>query len=122
MPNELILLLAVMAVIGLCLDAMRHRELALRAAQRVCTGQRIQLLDETVGLASLRLRRHSGLLKLERHYSFEVSVDGKDRHEGRLCLVDGRLANVTAPWLVEVEVLPLVPRSERAEEPRLTLH
>lgn len=114
MPTELLLLLGLFAVVGVWMDGLRQHEHAVRAAQRVCAGHDVQLLDQTVGLTALRLRRYNLGLKLERHYAFEVSIDGNDRHQGRLYLLDGRLAGVTAPWLTPANVVALAPGIPRA--------
>jgi hypothetical protein len=97
MSLEIALLVSIIVATVLWVEASRTRELALAAAKRLCAAQDVQLLDQTVGLAGLRLRRRGGWA-LERHYGFEVSLDGKDRHHGRLWLVDGRLAGVSTPW------------------------
>lgn len=105
MSLEIALLVLIIAAAVLWVEASRGRELALAAAQRLCAAQDVQLLDQTVGLTGLRLR-HRGGWALERHYGFEVSLDGKDRHHGRLWLVDGRLAGVSTPWQDLRDVLP----------------
>ncbi|HEX7339890.1 MAG TPA: DUF3301 domain-containing protein [Rhodanobacteraceae bacterium] len=104
MPTEWLLLLAFAAVIGAWLDTMRQHDCALTAAQRICARHDVQLLDHTVSLVAIKLRRHDGRLTLERHYVFEVSLDGHDRHAGRLWLRQGRLGGVSAPWLKAPDV------------------
>jgi hypothetical protein len=96
---ELVLVLALIIAAGVWLDIMRQHDYALHAARRLCASHQVQLLDHTVGLAALKLRRHEGRLRLERHYAFEVSVDGSDRQPGTLWLLHGRLAGVSAAWL-----------------------
>ncbi len=127
MSLEIALLVLIVAAAVLWVEASRGRELALAAAQRLCAAQDVQLLDQTVGLTGLRLRRRGGWA-LERHYGFEVSLDGKDRHHGRLWLVDGRLAGVSTPWQDLRDVLPSrapgMPATEmrRDPEPPRRLH
>jgi hypothetical protein len=106
MPTELLLLLGLFAVVGVWMDGLRQHEHAVRAAQRICASHDVQLLDHTVGLATLKLRRHSHGVRLERTYAFEVSIDGQDRHQGRLSLLDGRLSGVTTPWLGTARAAP----------------
>lgn len=98
MIEEWILLLCMMALFGLWLEAMRNRERALAAARRVCAAQSVQLLDETVGLSGLRLRRHAGLLQLMIRYGFEVSLNGMDRQPGHLWMAGGRMVSVSTNW------------------------
>ena len=46
----------------------------------------------------LRLRRApDGWLGLERHYGFEYSTAGEDRHAGRIVLLGNRLQAVAGP-------------------------
>jgi hypothetical protein len=104
MPFELILLLALIIAVGVWLDTLRQHDHALRAARHLCTNHQVQLLDHTVGLSALKLRRHDGHLTLERHYTFEVSVSGNDRQPGSLWLLHGHLAGVSAAWLKPPEV------------------
>ncbi|HET6588300.1 MAG TPA: DUF3301 domain-containing protein [Oleiagrimonas sp.] len=111
MPFELILLLALIVAAGVWLDTLHQHDHALRAARRLCTNHQVQLLDHTVGLSALKLRRHDGRLALERHYSFEVSVSGNDRQPGSLWLLHGRLAGVSAAWLKPPEADNLDARS-----------
>ncbi|HEX7342145.1 MAG TPA: DUF3301 domain-containing protein [Rhodanobacteraceae bacterium] len=115
MPVELLVLLALAIAACVWLDAMRQHDHALRAAKRICAAQEVQLLDHTVGLSALRLRRHEGRLMLERHYGFEVSLTGNDRHRGHLWLLQGQLAGVSAPWLKPPDVRAMDARAEVAD-------
>lgn len=96
MVFEWLILLAAMLALGLWLDALRQREHALRMARQLCQARGIQLLDETVGLAGLKLLRGDGL-HLERHYSFEVSLNGDDRYGGHLWIAAGRMTGASLP-------------------------
>lgn len=70
------------------------KETAVRAARRACERQRQQLLDQTVVLNTLRLRRdHSGRLRFLRRYGFEFSGDGEHRHRGEIELLGPRLVS-----------------------------
>ncbi|WP_266169851.1 DUF3301 domain-containing protein [Dyella subtropica] len=97
--SDLMLLLALLGVIGLWLKLSRARELAMVEARRQCERHGLQLLDETVGLRTLRLRRLDGRRVWERSYSFEVSIDGNDREPGRLWVVEGRLTGLSLPTI-----------------------
>src|SRR5690625_2554835 len=99
MPYEMLALLILVVAIGLWLDAMRQHDHALHEARRVCADHDVQLLDHSVGLSALKLRRHEGHLVWERRYSFEVSSDGSNRLDGSLWLRHGRLAGISAAWL-----------------------
>ncbi|MFC4762341.1 DUF3301 domain-containing protein [Dyella koreensis] len=97
--SDMIWLLLLLGLIGLWLKLSRARELAMAEARRQCERHGLQLLDETVGLRSLRLRRLDGRHVLERCYTFEVSIDGNDREPGRLWLVERRLTGLSLPTI-----------------------
>lgn len=97
--NDLFLLLLLASLVIAWLKLSRLRELATAEARRQCERHGLQLLDETVGLRSIRLRRLDGMRVLERCYAFEVSIDGDDREPGRLWLAHGRLTGVSLPTI-----------------------
>lgn len=94
---NLLSLLALAAVVGLWLKLSRARERAGEEARQQCLRHGLQLLDETVGLRKLRWRRVNGLLRIERCYGFEVSVDGNDRRPGRLWMIGDALSSLSLP-------------------------
>jgi hypothetical protein len=108
---DLFFLLALVAVVGLWLKLSSARELAVREARRQCQQHGLQLLDETVGLRAVRLRRVNGLRRIERCYGFEVSVDGHDREPCRLWMLGDALSSVSLPT---VERLPHEEGAERS--------
>lgn len=61
-------------------DMFRRRALAL--AKSACDRAGVQLLDESVGLQRLRLRRSNGRFIIERHFGFEFSPSGAARYLG----------------------------------------
>ncbi len=68
-------------------DAMRARETANRVCAAACAELGVQLLDETVALHRLRIRREPGRgLRLLRTYAFEYSYTGYDRRRGTIVL------------------------------------
>lgn len=68
-------------------DAMRARETANRVCTAACEELGVQLLDETVALHRLRIRREPGRgLRLLRIYAFEYSHTGYDRRRGTIVL------------------------------------
>lgn len=60
------------------------RVLALRYLRQQCQNDGLQLLDDTVALAGMRLRFLRGRPILVRRYEFEFSADGADRYPGSL--------------------------------------
>lgn len=98
--NDLLVLLALVAVIVLWLKLSAARERAASEARLQCERYGLQLLDETVGLRALRLRRVAGRRRLERCYGFEVSIDGADREQGSLWMLDGSMSELRLPTVV----------------------
>ena len=96
---DLAVLLALVAFIGLWMKLSRAREIAMDEARRQCDRHGLQLLDETVGLRGIRLRRHHGERVLERCYGFEVSIDGDDREAGKLWMVAGGMSGLSLPTI-----------------------
>jgi hypothetical protein len=96
---DLILLLALLAIIGLWLKLARGREQATQEARAQCRQHGLQLLDESVGLRGVRLLRQHGQLLLERCYTFEVSIDGNDREPGKLWLIGHTLSGISLPTI-----------------------
>lgn len=96
---DLLLLVLLLAIVGLWLKLSRAREMATTEARRQCQRYGLQLLDETVGLGGLRLRRFNGQRLLEWRYDFDVSIDGDDREPGRLWVVGGVLTELRLPTI-----------------------
>jgi hypothetical protein len=99
--SDLIVLLALAGVVGAWLKFTQVRERAVDEARRQCSQHGLQLLDETVGLRSLRWRRVGGGRRFELGYAFEVSAHGDDRLEGRLWMHDERLVGLSLPSVGE---------------------
>lgn len=102
MLESLLPMVLVLAAFWLWQNALRARERARELARALCARAGVQLLDETVAVRRLRLRRVPGEgLRLERCYGFEVSLDGADRRRGSLNLLADEIASwdlpVTAP-------------------------
>ena len=97
--DDMFLLLLLASIIVAWLKLSRLREIATAEARRQCERHGLQLLDETVGLRSVRLRKLNGMRVLERCYAFEVSIDGDDREPGRLWMALGRLTGLSLPTI-----------------------
>jgi Protein of unknown function (DUF3301) len=84
-------------------DTMRARERAVRAGKQRCEQEGLQLLDETVALCALRLRRNgSGRLALRRVYAFEFSDNGNNRRAGSVTLLGGNVESLyLEPYLIQ---------------------
>lgn len=98
MLESLLPMVLVLAAFWLWQNALRARERARELAHGLCARAGLQLLDETVAVRRLRLRRVPGEgLRLERCYGFEISVDGADRRRGSLNLLDGDIVSWDLP-------------------------
>lgn len=90
MVQSLLPLIIVLATLYAWQSALRTRDLARSLGHALCAQAGVQLLDQTVALRRMRVRRYPGHgLRLWRCYTFEFSTDGTDRRRGSLDLVDG---------------------------------
>ncbi|HUW28450.1 MAG TPA: DUF3301 domain-containing protein [Sulfuriferula sp.] len=100
---ELVFVAALGALAWFWLDSLKTREIAIAAAKRACSADAVQLLDDTVAMASIRLARNSqGQVALRRFYRFEFSDNGDNRRGGVVLMLGSavetvRLGNV---WTV----------------------
>jgi len=72
----------------------RAREVARQMAHQACREAGVQLLDDSVGLRRLRVRRRQGTWQVERIFRFDFSRDGADRWTGSLELEGHALKEV----------------------------
>lgn len=93
-----VLLLAVAIVFWF--DTARAREQVCAAVRRHCRERGLTLLDDTVVMKSLRLRRDMrGRVRFARRYHFEFSSDGAERYRGRVSLCGNRIDAIEMePW------------------------
>jgi hypothetical protein len=97
---DIALLLLIAFAVGLYAwtRARDAAEEARRLGAEACERAGVQLLDHTVALVRLGLRRNeSGRLSVMRQYRFDYSRDGSDRESGGLALLGTRLLWITAP-------------------------
>ena len=95
--SDMLVLLTLGATVGGWMKLSTARERAVRVARAQCLQHGLQLLDETVGLRRVRLRRVNGLRRVERRYDFEVSIDGNDREPGHLWMIGGAMSSLSLP-------------------------
>lgn len=89
--EQLLALVAVVAIVLIWLDSTRAREVARTTAARLCGEAGVQLLDQTVALERAYPLRTASGLRIGRDYGFEFSEDGASRRRGSLRLVGTRL-------------------------------
>ena len=76
-------------------DSLRARERAVAAGRAACERYGVQLLDDTVAIAGLRLARdRDGRMKVERRYVFEFSDTGDNRRQGAMVLLGAELSDI----------------------------
>jgi hypothetical protein len=88
-------IIVIVAGIVFWIDSLRARERALAAGRGACERYGVQLLDETVQFARLRLARdEAGRLRLRRTYSFEFSDTGNNRRHGAIVMLGAELQDM----------------------------
>ena len=92
---ELAAIALIIVAVLLWVDSLRARERALAAGRRACERRGVQLLDETVAFAALRLARSDeGRVRLRRTYRFEFSDTGDNRRHGAIVMLGGELQDM----------------------------
>jgi hypothetical protein len=88
-------IVGIVAGVAFWIDSLRARERALAAGRRACERYGVQLLDETVQFARLRLARDDeGRLRLKRSYTFEFSDTGDNRRRGAIVMLGAELLDM----------------------------
>ena len=91
----LLLLLLLGLLLWFWQNTLRARETALHAARELCQLQHLQLLDATVTLQSLQLKRsEGGWLQLQRTFLFSYSDTGENRRTGFIHMAGNRIEQV----------------------------
>jgi len=85
--------LALLSVLAwLWMDGLKVREIAVRHAREACLAEGLLFLDDTVGIASLKLARDDeGRMHLQRAYDFEYSDTGNNRIKGSMVMLGQRM-------------------------------
>lgn len=85
--ETIFLLVAILLVVYIWFESLRLREFVIKHCNHLCQESDLQMLDQTVALISLSLKKTSnGGLALKRKYQFEVSGNGVDRFPGYITL------------------------------------
>ena len=77
------------------LDSLRAREMATEICREACKQRHLQLLDQTVVLRHLGLKRTSAGLRWRRVYGFDFSEEGIGRRRGYLILIGLNLETIS---------------------------
>ncbi len=98
MPTLVILMILTATAVSYWSAGRAAAERAEALGREACRVANVQWLDQTVHAIGLRLCRHdNGWLGLERTFRFDYSIDGVDRHVGRLVLRGLRLVAFSGP-------------------------
>ena len=88
-------LVLIVAGLAFWIDSLRARERALEAGRAACERNGLQLLDETVAGAGLRLARNdAGELRIRRVFVFEFSDNGNNRRRGSITVLGGAVQDL----------------------------
>lgn len=94
-PAQLVVAVLGLAAAWLWVDSLRARERAVDAGRAACRRYGLQLLDETVAFARLRLARDAaGRLRLRRTYTFEFSDTGDNRRHGAIVMLGAQVEDL----------------------------
>lgn len=92
---EIFTFILLLAVLLYWLDGIRAKEVATSHAKAACKKVLLELLDETVLLKKIRLRRNSqGRITLYRLYQFEFCSTGEYRYKGTARLLGKQLLGI----------------------------
>ncbi len=86
--NAFVLTVLIALVAWFWASNLRAREKACEIAEKACQVTDVQFLDDTVSISRLGIGRNraSGHLSLQRVYSFEFTLEGARRYEGRVAM------------------------------------
>jgi hypothetical protein len=98
MPTLLILMIAAAMAFAFWSAGRAAAERAEAVGRDACQAAGVQWLDQSVHAIGIRMCRHdNGWLGWERTFRFDYSIDGQDRHVGRLVLRGDRLVAFSGP-------------------------
>lgn len=98
MPTLIILMIATAIVVSIWNANRAAAERAEAVGRDACRAAGVQWLDQSVHAIAWRLyRQESGWLGMERTFRFDYSIQGDDRHVGRMVLRGDRLVSFSGP-------------------------
>lgn len=107
MPTLVLLMILVAMAFTFWSASRAAAERAETLGRNACRAAGVQWLDQSVHEIRIRLCRYeNGRLGLERTFRFDYSLNGDDRHSGRLVLRGGRLIAFSGPVTRDVTQLP----------------
>lgn len=98
MPTLIVLMIVAAAAVSFWNSGRAATERAIRLGRDACRAAGVQLLDDSVHATGLKpYRSGSGWLGWQRTFRFDYSLDGQDRHAGRMVLHGDRLVSFAGP-------------------------
>ncbi|UJB20604.1 MULTISPECIES: DUF3301 domain-containing protein [Lysobacter] len=98
MPTLILLMIFGAAAFSFWSAGRAAAERAEVVGRDACRAAGVQWLDQSVHSISLRIiRQDSGWLGFERTFRFDYSIDGEDRHVGRMILRGDKLIAFSGP-------------------------
>jgi len=95
MANSLFLLIGLGIIAWFWFDTLQSREIAKTICKQTCGQQKLQLLDDTIVLKNMRLKRnHQGRLKVQRAYQFEFSENGSNTRQRGMVIMCGTVLEI----------------------------
>jgi hypothetical protein len=108
MPMLIVLMLVAAAAVAFWNAGRAATERARDLGRDACRAANVQWLDEAVHVIAIRPRRlANGRLGWERTFRFDYSIDGRDRHPGRMVLRGDRLVSFSGPPTPEPLAFPV---------------
>jgi hypothetical protein len=92
--DSLIIILMMLGIAWFIMDSARAREMALAIASETCKHRGYQLLEESVQLKSIRLRKSPEGLRIYRLFQFEFSDNSVSRRYGSVGIIGRTIDHV----------------------------
>ncbi len=107
--NSAMILLALLGFVAwFWFDTLRTQEMAKGICKRMCKQLQLQLLDDTIALVRLRLRRdRRGRLRLQRSYEFEFYDGSNIRLQGMVVMRGIALEMLELPGYMDRTISPV---------------
>ena len=92
--TEIPLLLVTGFLILFILNNAKARDTARAYSKRECQRRNLLLLDDSISLKSMKVKRHLGRIALFRSYAFEYNESDFNRYHGKIELVGYKVINI----------------------------
>ncbi|WP_069472576.1 DUF3301 domain-containing protein [Candidatus Marithrix sp. Canyon 246] len=108
MITTIILLLLISLLTWFWFDTLKSRERAKNICKQSCRELKLQLLDDTIALIRIRLKRNNhGKLIVQRLYQFEFDDGNNQRQTGRILMRGISLEMLEMPGYMDRIIQPI---------------